>query len=202
MQIKGRRISIKPILAVLAVLALAMAFAACGEQSENDKAHEAQATTRKAEFTRLSKQEKIDEATYSPTRRTINFWTETWGHDPNKLSYVYMQADNGQLTGYYIFKGLPVTECAALTENYEFVDPKNDDHKEDFLVPAPGVDGVYYSGGQCSVYYGEDALTHSFMEFSLSGGQSFQLYEKPLPRQKVEPLGFTTIEQVEAKEGK
>lgn len=195
MQIKGRRISIKPILAVFIVLALAVAFAACGE-SENDQAHKEQAKTRKAEFTRLSKQEKIDEASFSPTRRTINFWMKTWGHDPNKLSYVYMQADNGQLTGYYIFRGLPVTECAALTENYEFVDPPGNGD-ENFMVPAPGVDGVYYSGGQCDVYYGEDALTHSFMEFSLSGGQSFQLYEKPIARQKVEPLGFTTIEEVQ-----
>jgi hypothetical protein len=203
MQMKGKHISMRAVLVALAVLALAVGLSACswGGESENDKAHKEQANTRQAAFSRLSHQEKIDEATFSPTRRTINFWVKTWGHDPNKLSYVYMQADNGQLTGYYIFRGLPVTEGAALTENYEFVDPKGDDAKELFQVPAPGVDGVYYSGGQCDVYYGEDALTHSYMEFSLSGGQSFQLYEKPLPRQHVEPLGFTTIEEVKAKEG-
>jgi hypothetical protein len=195
----GKHLSVRAAAAALVVLALVIGVSACGGESENEKAHKDQATTRQAEFARLSHQEKIDQATFSPTRRTINFWTKTWGHDPNKLSYVYMQADNGQLTGYYIFRGLPVTECAALTENYEFVDPKGDDEKTLYQVPAPGVDGVYYSGGQCDVYYGEDALTHSFMEFSLSGGQSFQLYEKPLPRQHVEPLGFTTIEDVKEK---
>jgi hypothetical protein len=197
---KGKGFKLKAVLAVLIVALLAIGLTACGGGSENEKAHENQANIRQRSFAKLSKQEPVEEATFSPTRRTINFWTKTWGHDPNKLSYVYLQADNGQLTGYYVFKGLPVSECAAMTETYEFVDPKNDEHSQDFMVPAPGMDGAYYSGGQCSVYYGIDALSGQYMEFSLSGGQSFLLYEKPLPKPEVEPLGFTTIQEVKEKE--
>ena len=40
---------------------------------------------------------------YSPTREGLNFFQNTW-EEPGKLSYVYMQAANGQLTGYYIFE--------------------------------------------------------------------------------------------------
>lgn len=196
---KGKGFAFRAVLAVFVLVALVVGLTACGS-SENEKAHENQANVRQRIFAKLSKQEPLEEPTFSPTRRTINFWTKTWGHDPNKLAYVYMMAENGQLTGYYVFKGPPVSECAAMTETYEFVDPKNDDSSTDFMVPAPGVDGAYYSGGQCSVYYGIEALNGSFTEFSLSGGQSFKLFDKPLPNQEVEPLGFTTIEQVKEKE--
>lgn len=34
---------------------------------------------------------------YSPTRETINKWIETWDK-PGKLSYVYLQNANGEVT--------------------------------------------------------------------------------------------------------
>ena len=128
---------------------------------------------------------------YSPSRDTINFWIDTWGKTPGKLSYVYLLASNGQMIGYYVFRGLPVSYCAALTPTYDLV------RRESTIVsvPAAGVDGVYYSGGQCSAYYGRDASTNSYLEYTVGQGISALIYERPLPRQDVEPLGFTTIKQ-------
>jgi hypothetical protein len=194
MQVLNKQVPIKAVLAALAALAIAIGFAACGETNASQKS---EATTRQHSYDHLVKEEPAHTMEVSPTRKTINFWIDTWGHDPDKLSYVYLQAENGQLTGYYIFKGLPVSECAALTPNYELIDtPGDGDDVKNQQVPAPGVDGVYYSGGQCAVLYGRDATTNAFMEFSISGGQSFQLYDRPLPRQDVEPLGFTSIEEI------
>lgn len=196
MRVLDRKVPLKALLIPLAMLILALAVSACGGgEDNNEKAHKQEAEARKASFTRLANLEPAHEMRYSPSRATINFWIDTWGKHPNKLSYVYLQAANGQLTGYYIFKGLPVSYCAALTENYEFVDPKEDDTKELFMVPAPGVDGVYYSGGQCDAYYGRDASTGAYIEYTAGGSQNVLVYDRPLPRQNVEPLGFAEINE-------
>jgi hypothetical protein len=65
-------------------------------------------------------------------------------------------------------------------------------------VPAPGVDGVYYSGGQCNSYYGKDATTGAYVEYTAGLGINVLLFDEPLPRQDVEPLGPTSVEDVPA----
>lgn len=193
MQVLRKQLSFKAVLAVLAVLALSLGVAAC---SDEGKGQHDEAKIQQSNYDRLVSQEPAHTMDVSPTRKTINFWIDTWGHDPDKLSYVYLQAANGQLVGYYIFKGLPVTYCAALTPTYKFEDPKNDESATDFQVPAPSVDGVYYSGGQCDSYYGRDATTGAYIEYTVGGSQNVLIYDRPLPRQNVEPLGFATIESV------
>lgn len=127
---------------------------------------------------------------YSPTRDTVNFWIDTWSK-PNKLSYVYLQSASGELLGYYVLKGLPVSYCAALTPTYKI---RDDSDGGNLLLPAPGVDGVYYSGGQCNSYYGKDATTGSYIEFTLGLGINELLYDQPLPNHpNVQPLGPTRI---------
>lgn len=132
---------------------------------------------------------------YSPTRETINFWVDTWD-EPGKLSYVYLQSATGDLLGYYILKGLPVSYCAALTPTYDLLDVKGDDMGPALQVPSPGVDGAYYSGGQCSSYYGQDATTGAYVEYTAGLGINVLLYDAPLPRQDVEPLGPSTVADV------
>lgn len=138
-------------------------------------------------YSRLVAAEPAHTMATSPSRATINFWIDTWGKDPNKLAYVYLQASNGQLIGYYVFKGLPVSYCAALTPTYKIY---NGD-KGDVLTPAPSIDGVYYSGGQCAAYYGRDASTNAYIEYTIGTGISALIYDRPLPSAKVAPLGFT-----------
>jgi hypothetical protein len=175
-----------PIGALVLSVVVVAALAAC--TSENDTAKN-ERSIRNNGYARLAQQQPAHAMDYSPSRDTINFWIDTWGK-PGKLSYVYLLASNGQMIGYYVFKGLPVSYCAALTPTYDVV---KDSSNWAFPVPAPGVDGVYYSGGQCSAYYGKDATTNSYIEYTVGQGISALIYERPLPRQDVEPLGFTTI---------
>ena len=63
------------------------------------------------------------------------------------------------------------------------------------MVKAPSMDGVYYSGGQCSQVYMKDAVKGKYMEFTAGGSLNYLLYEEPGPLE-VEPLGFTKIEDV------
>lgn len=181
--------------AVVAALFLLVA-AGCSESQPD--AQKQETARQQSSYEKLTAGQPAKSMSYSPSRETINFWIETWDK-PNKLAYVYLQASNGQLVGYYVFKGLPVSYCASLTPTYRLVDTTGDgDGYPDFEVPAPAMDGVYYSGaGSCNTYYGQDATTGEYMEYTVGTGISALLFERPMPRQDVEPLGFTTVEDVE-----
>lgn len=169
------------------VLAVVLGVTAGGCEDDNPS----ESKTQKDNYSKLTKRQPAETMDYSPTRETINAWIRTW-EKPGKLAYVYVQNGNGQY-GYYVMKGLPVSYCAMLTPNYEIKDRRN----SDVVVPAPGMDGVYYSGGQCNVYYGIDATTGAYQEFSLGMNQSYFLYSEPqtLPQYRdAQQMGPTSIE--------
>lgn len=173
---------------------LLLGASSCGN---NSSPQQDESDRQQSNYERLTANQPAGEAEYSPTRETINYWLETWGTEPGKLSYVYLLASNGQMVGYFIFEGLPVSYCASLTPTYRYEGRPDDGSNAKYQVPAPAMDGVYYSGGQCNVYYGKDAQSGSYMEYSIGNGISALVYEQPLPRQDVEPLGVATIETVE-----
>ncbi|GAA3742456.1 hypothetical protein HDA32_003282 [Spinactinospora alkalitolerans] len=168
---------------VIAVLGLA-ACEASSREEESDR--------QQSGYDQLVAGQPAESMDYSPTRETINFWIETWS-EPNKLSYVYLQNADGEMIGYYVLKGLPVSYCAMLTPNYEILDPT----QGGVSVPAPGMDGAYYSGQQCDSYYGQDATTGAYIEYTAGMGINVLLYDKPLPRQDAQPLGPTSVGDVE-----
>lgn len=175
---------------VVAAVVLALTLAACG--GSGGSGQQSEIKTQQSNYDRLVAQEPAHTMSVSATRKTINFWIDTWGHDPDKLSYVYMQAANGQLTGYYIFKGLPVNYCVSLTPPYHIIYDGNGN----LVVPAPSIDGVYYSGGGCQTFYGRDATTNAYIEYTVGAGQNVLIYDRPLARQSVQPLGFSTVKSV------
>lgn len=183
----------KRVLIIGAALGVLLTLTA-GSCSSGETDAQAQENDRKLEaYDRLVAAQPADSVRYSPTRETINFWINTWGQEPGKLSYVYLLASNGQMVGYFIFEGLPVSYCAELTPNF---DTRTNGADGITTVPAPAMDGAYYSGGQCAAYYGKDAQSGSYMEYTIGNGISALVYEQPLPRQDVEPLGVATIESV------
>jgi len=180
---------VKKTLTLVATAILALGLAACdGEDSSTS----AERTRQGESYDHLVANQPAKSMTYSPTRETINFWIDTW-NEPGKLSYVYLQGANGDLLGYYILEGLPVSYCAMLTPNYKIHVGANNS----LAVPAPGMDGAYYSGDQCNAYYGKDATTGAYVEYTAGLGINVLLYDAPLPRQDVQPLGPTTVEDVD-----
>lgn len=171
------------------IAAAALVLVGCNDQPE---AQEKERGRQQSNYEKLVDGQAAKTMKYSPTRETINFWIDTW-NEPNKLAYVYLQAANGELLGYYVLEGLPVSYCASLTPNYRI----EWDAEGNVVVPAPAMDGVYYSGGQCNAYYGKDATTGSYVEYTAGLGINVLLFEEPLQRQDVEPLGPTTVEEVE-----
>lgn len=179
---------LKKIAAIVAIPAVALGLAACGDNTP--QAQKREQGIQQSSYDKLSKAQPARTMNYSPTRASINFWINTWD-EPGKLAYVYLQAANGQLLGYYVFEGLPVNYCAGLTPPDRVVDGDG----WALLTKAPSVDGVYYSGGQCNAYYGKDASSGAYIEYTAGQGISALVYSEPLPRGDVQPLGFTTIKE-------
>lgn len=153
-------------------LAAALALTAC-----TDTASDKEAKSRDGSYQALVNAEPAHHMSYSPTRATINGWIDTWGKK-GAVSYVYLQNADGKLLGYYVLKGLPVSYCAALTPTQKI----NYDDQGNVVTNAPSVDGVYYSGGQCDTYYGFDAETGAYIEYTVGLGINVLLYNQPLPQ--------------------
>lgn len=180
------------------LLGLSVLLVAACEDGSSGSSQSSESDRRQDSYDRLVAGQPAETMDFSPSRETINFWISTWEQE-GKLSFVYLQGANGELLGYYVLEGLPVSYCAALTPNYEII-RRGDGQGAMISVPAPGVDGVYYSGGQCDTYFGKGATTGAYLEYTAGLGINVLLYDEPLPRQDVQPLGPTAIEDVPAEQ--
>lgn len=180
----------------LAAAATATALLALGACTDDDSSAARESKTRQAGYDQMVKSQPAEVMGYSPTRETINAWINTWD-EPGKLAFVYLQNANGEY-GYFVTVGPPASYCAMLTPTYEFKQPWGG--REGFAVPAPGMDGAYYSGGQCNAYYAIDATTGAYLEFTVGANQSFFLFDQPMTLPTFEgavPLGPTDIDDLD-----
>lgn len=187
----------KPVLAAVAAVAVAFSLTACVPENGTSGANQERATGN-SNYDKLVAAQPAETMNYSPTREAKNGWIRTWG-SPNKLSYVYIRGADSKPTGYYIFKGLPVNYCTALTPPSQ-VETYGSDGNGTVVMPRPSVDGTFSTGnGGCERYYGFDAVTGAYTEFSTGANQSYQLFDQPLPAgnvPNVQPLGFATLDAV------
>lgn len=187
----------KVALALTAVVGLGF-LSACSEDTSGPKGQEAENKSRQSNYEQLVKKQPAKSMGFSPTRATKNFWIETWD-EPGKLSYVYLQGSTGDLLGYYVLEGLPVSYCTSLIPPYQKIRGDLGQYGGDLIVPGPSVDGSFSSGANCDTYYGKDASSGSYIEYTAGLGINVLLYDQPLARQDVQPLGQTTIEEAKAK---
>lgn len=192
-----RRLTTTLTAAATAVL-LAFGLTACsGDEQPTSRAKENKA--RNSNYDKLVAKQPAETLSWSPTRDTKNFWIKTWGTTPNKLSYVYLQDAAGGW-GYFVLKGLPVTYCVSLLppETASRLD-LGTDGSAGVVLQAPSMDGTYSSNSNCSSYYGQDATTGAYVEWSVGANQSYLLYSEPmdLPQFKgAVALGKTRIDDV------
>jgi len=155
---------------VIAVLFLAACEEGAGESKRSEL--EIQNNT----YNELVSKEPAKNMTNPKTRETINFWTETW-NEHDQLAYVYLQNSTGDMIGYYVLDGPPVSMCASLTPNYDTLHSSNGGYT---VVPTPGIDGVFRSAEDCSRYFGKDATSGAYVEFTVGMGINMLLYTDPL----------------------
>jgi len=154
---------------------IAVGASSCDTPNGQDK----DATIRQGGFDRLQAQQPAVYMDYSPTRDTIKFFADTWGKDPNKLSYVYLTNQAGVVVRYYVIKGLPTSFCAQMLPP-QVVDWSSSGGN--VVIPAPAIDGAYYSGNAgCNQYYGRDATTNSYVSWTQETGIT-QVSEQPMGR--------------------
>lgn len=181
------------VILVLAV-ALAVALAGCSSGAHHESAQRSESRRQQRSYQDLAAAQPAHGMNYSPTRNTINTWVDTWTVR-GQLAFTYILNQQGEPVGYYVFEGPPVSYCASLTPTYKLVDPGGSSDNGNISVPAPSLDGVYYSGGQCIQYYGKDALTGRLLEFTAGGALNFINSTQPLAI-TAPPLGITRLDQV------
>jgi len=159
-----RKLMLAITLSVIAVLLVA------GCESESERS---EVDTQQGNYDKLVDMEPALEVTNPKTRETVNFFTETWNEE-GQLAYVYLQNNEGNMIGYYALDGPPVSMCTALTP------PDRQRYNDSPVRVAPGIDGVYRSSEDCSRYYGKDASTGSYVEFTVGMGINMLLYTEPL----------------------
>lgn len=166
----------KLILFVVAILFTGITLSSCTETEPSAERQEQK--TGAQNYENLAKQEPSKPTTYPANRKTINFYTTTWGEHA-KTAYVYLTNASGEVVSYVVMDGPPVSMCTSLRPPYKLLDPAGDGVGPNLVVPAAGTDGVFYSGGECNTYYGKDASSGAFVEFSVGQSQSFILRDQP-----------------------
>ena len=179
--------------ALLAIMALI--FTACGGDGDPSRPSNNETKDTNRSIDRLITSDPAHTMDYSPTRKTINHWIDTWGVK-GQLAFVYLLNEAGEQTGYFVFDGPPVSMCASLTKTWTYENRDGGDAGMDLMVPRRSIDGVYYSGGQCNAYYGRDASTGAYVEFTVGGAQNYVLTTQPLPID-VPAKGFTKTSDVQ-----
>lgn len=164
---------LKRITMILVALSVSViVLSACDEGSDSEQSERG---VQKDNYDRLVEMEPAKKVTNPKTRETVNFFTETWNEE-GQLAYVYLQNSEGKMIGYYVLDGPPVSMCTALTPNQEVRG-----HSESrVVVDAPGIDGVYRSAEDCSRYFGKDASSGAYIEFTVGMGINMLLYTEPL----------------------
>lgn len=167
--IKADRLMSVIIVPLLLLGIAALALTACNEQS----------TTQQQEATRDRIQDRAHQAVRVPeisnflVRETVAEYMRRMD-EPNKLFYVYVLADTGQILGYYIARGAPVNICTFLTPPDRF-------HRESgpayAMRKAPAADGVFYGDSACNTEYFFDAETDSLIQIQ---GLKLFISEQPL----------------------
>lgn len=190
----------KPVKVAIAIAAVLVLAASSCESGSAGSSQDDESDRRQDSYDALTSSQAAETMNYSPTRETINGWINTWD-EPDKLSFIYIQDMNGDYS-YYILSGLPVSYCAALTPTYEVIRRGDNSSGSMIEVPAPAMDGAYYSGTECNSYYGFDATTGQYMEWTVGIGQNYHLYEEPMPHlpglDEAQPRGNTTIDDIDA----
>lgn len=91
--------------------------------------------------------------------------------EPNKLFYIYVLADTGNVLGYYVSRGAPINICTFLTP------PDRRTRNHSSIRKAPAADGVYYGDAACNTEYFFDSETNTMVMIQ---GLKLFVSEQPL----------------------
>ena len=149
----------------------ALSLAACNEESSTAKGQRLQ---------EMNMQRAVDAIAVPPvkqftTRKSIARWVST-ANEPDQTHYVYVMLPGVGHLGYYVADAAPVNICTSLTPPVREYSVRGKGANQ--LGPAPALDGVYYSGSQCDMWYFFDVVTGTKIE--IGGNMAFFTSMVPL----------------------
>lgn len=189
----------KLIIATVALMAAVLVSAGSCEDPEPG-AHEKRQQAQDEALEAISERQQPEPGPYSPTLATIQFWLDTWSHEEGKHSFIYFSNDDGELQDYYVLEGLPVSYGTSGTPPEKWVDMPNDEtDNHSALTQAPSLDGVWYTGDETHRYYAKEAVTGTFLDWTVSRGTNMFTLSEPIKNVDLEPApgGTTKVEDVE-----
>lgn len=159
------------IVAMMAVLAIA-----CDEEIGKEQREES-ARTRIESQERAEAVVPVRESTNYPARRALEEFS--WRVDQiDRIWYVYILGDNGNIIGYYAAQTRPVNSCTFLSST-EIVQDTGEG--SGIVLTAPSLDGIYYGGAGasagCDAWFFFDAATDAMVEIR---GVKFFTADQPL----------------------
>lgn len=143
------------IIVALVLLATAVVMVGCSEESDSYK------EDRKIQEDIMQKAQAavpIYETQNYLSRLAINEYMKRMD-TPDKLWYIYPMTESGAYIGYYISRTYPISIAVAMSNPLQKLSGNNGN----VVVPAPGIDGVYYNGVDPSLYYFFDASTDAMV---------------------------------------
>jgi len=123
---------------VLLVLSLLIGLVGCTPaEVQRNKAIDQRAQM----FARAEAKYPVPQNSNFPLRQSLVKYTER-GDLTNHLYYVYVLADTGNIIGYYVAQGQPVSINAFLSST--------EDATDNGVLTAPSLDGIFYGGAGAS----------------------------------------------------
>lgn len=160
----------KRLITLLIPFGLIMSLAGCPGPDSTAKG----VATQETNMERAIAEVPVPEITQFTTRETVARWIET-ANNPDQTHYVYVMLPGVGYMGYYVADSAPVNICTAMTPTQRPYSPNNSSWG---LVSAPALDGVYYGGGSCGLWYFFDAETGAKIE--VGGQMAFFTTNMPL----------------------
>lgn len=178
--------------ALVAVVAI-FTLSGCMEDPAEPDGQQKENKSRQSNYDRLVESQPAATMNYSPTRETKNFWIKTWD-EKGKLSYVYLMNSQGDVFGYFIFEGLPVSYCTSLIPPVQRAKIDGGEFDMDTYIPGPSIDGTYSSGSNCNAFYGKDATSGAYIEYTAGMGINPLIFDQPMPQYgSAQPLGDAKV---------
>lgn len=162
------------LLALVAVVLIAVTTAGCSDELSQ--------TLAKSSSDIAGNQQRLEQVVPTPTldysneRANIAKRALTFGSDPNKVSWIYLLADNGVIVGYFSVKGKVSNLSSYLVPDEQVIHDSNGP----VVVQAPDIDGSYGTNGDGVFWYDTQNIYHEWNGLYFLTDQPVKLSQQPV----------------------